>query len=79
MTSQTLHYQITVKEYLEDNWSEWFDNLTITHARDGSTILRGAVRDQAALYGLIAKVRDLGLTLVVVVPYTPEASPEAVS
>lgn len=74
MTSQTLHYQITVREYLEDSWSEWFDSLTITHERDGSTILRGAVRDQAALYGLIAKIRDLGLTLVVVVPYTPEAS-----
>lgn len=74
MTSQTLHYQITVREYLEDSWSEWFDSLTITHELDGSTILRGAVRDQAALYGLIGKIRDLGLTLVVVVPYTPEAS-----
>jgi hypothetical protein len=68
-----LHYQITVKEYLEDTWSEWFDSLTITHAQDGTTTLTGAVRDQAALHGLIAKIRDLGLTLVVVAPYTPDA------
>ncbi len=61
-----LHYQITVKEYLEDSWSTWFDGLTITHAADGTTTLAGAVRDQAALYGLIDKARDLGLTLVAV-------------
>jgi hypothetical protein len=60
-----LHYQITVKEYLEDSWSEWFDGLSISHAADGTT-LAGAVRDQSALYGLIDKVRDLGLTLLAV-------------
>ena len=76
MTVQTLHYKITVKEYLEDSWSEWFDSLTITHAEDGATTLAGAVRDQTALYGLIARVRDLGLTLVDVVPYAPSESPE---
>jgi hypothetical protein len=75
----TLHYQITVKEYLEDNRSEWFDSLTITHTQDGATTLRGAVSDQTALYGLIAKIRDLGLTLVVVAPYTPEASTHTAS
>src|SRR5262245_16405637 len=61
-----LHYQITVKEYLEDSWSTWFDGLTITHAADGTTTLVGPVRDQSALYGLIDKARDLGLTLVAV-------------
>ena len=61
-----LHYQITVKEYLEDSWSTWFDGLAITHAADGATTLAGAVRDQSALYGLIDKARDLGLTLVTV-------------
>jgi hypothetical protein len=61
-----LHYQITVKEYLEDNWSSWFDGLSITHAADGTTTLAGPVRDQSALYGLIDKARDLGLTLVAV-------------
>ena len=61
-----LHYQITLKEYLEDSWSTWFDGLTITHAADGATTLAGPVRDQSALYGLIDKARDLGLTLVAV-------------
>jgi hypothetical protein len=61
-----LRYQITVKEYLEDSWSSWFDGLTITHAADGATTLAGPVRDQSALYGLIDKARDLGLTLVAV-------------
>lgn len=61
-----LHYQITVKEYLEASWSAWFDGLTITHAADGATTLAGPVRDQSALYGLIDKARDLGLTLVAV-------------
>ena len=61
-----LHYQITVKDYLEDSWAAWFDGLTITHAPDGATTLEGPVRDQSALYGLIDKARDLGLTLVAV-------------
>jgi hypothetical protein len=61
-----LDYQITVKEYLEDSWAAWFDGLTITHAPDGATTLAGPVRDQSALYGLIDKARDLGLTLVAV-------------
>jgi hypothetical protein len=61
-----LHYQITVKEYLQDSWSTWFDGLTITHGADGSTTLTGAIRDQTALYGLIDKARDLGLTLIAV-------------
>jgi hypothetical protein len=66
-----LYYHITVKEYLEDNWATWFDGLTISHASDGVTTLAGSVRDQSALYGLIDKARDLGLTLVSVVPCTP--------
>jgi hypothetical protein len=61
-----LHYQITVKEHLDDSWSTWFDGLTITHDADGMSMLAGAVRDQSALYGLIDKARDLGLTLVAV-------------
>ena len=64
--TMNLHYQITVKEYLEDSWSAWFDGLAITHAADGTTTLLGAVRDQSALYGLSDKARDLGLTLIAV-------------
>jgi len=64
--TMNLHYQITVKEYLEDSWAAWFDGLTISHAPDGATTLQGSIRDQSALYGLIDKARDLGLTLVAV-------------
>ena len=60
------HYRSTVKEYLEGSWATWFDGLAITHAADGTTTLSGAVRDQSALYGLIDKARDLGLTLLAV-------------
>lgn len=73
-----LHYQITVKEYLEDSWSPWFDGLTFTHAADGATTLAGPVRDQTALYGLIDKARDLGLTLIAVEATTPTAPPAPV-
>ena len=66
-----LHYQITVKEYLDDSWSTWFDGLTITHGADGTTTLEGSIRDQSALYGLIDKARDLGLTLVAVECFAP--------
>lgn len=61
-----LHTQIKVKGTLDDSWSDWFDGLTITHDAAGDTILEGAVRDQTALYGLIGKVRDLGLSLIAV-------------
>ena len=64
--TMNLHYQITVTEYLEDSWAAWFDGLTISHAPDGATTLAGSIRDQSALYGLIDKARDLGLTLVAV-------------
>ena len=61
-----LHYQITVKESLDDSWSAWFDGMTISQGADGTTTLTGPVRDQSALYGLLDKARDLGLTLVAV-------------
>ena len=69
-----MNYQITVKEYLEESWSAWFDGLTITHSTDGTTILAGPVRDQTALHGLLAKLRDLGLTLVAISPDLPASS-----
>ncbi len=60
------HYRITVEGALDDSWSAWFDGLAIAHDADGNTTLAGAVRDQAALHGLLARVRDLGLTLLAV-------------
>lgn len=60
------HYQIRVGGHLDREWSAWFDGLTLTHDPDGCTTLAGPVTDQAALYGLIGKARDLGLTLILV-------------
>ena len=60
------HYQIRVKTHLDLDWSAWFDQLTITHDADGCTTISGRVADQAALYGLIGKARNLGLTLIAV-------------
>lgn len=69
----TQHYEITVKEQLDDSWSDWFGDLTITPAPGGGTLLAGVVRDQTALHGLLAKIRDLGLTLVTVTSDPPAA------
>ncbi len=59
-----LMYQIRIKGHLGLQWSDWFDCLTITQTEDGDTLLTGPVLDQAALHGLLTKVRDLGLPLV---------------
>jgi hypothetical protein len=64
--TMALYYHITVNEHLDDSWSAWFDGMTITHEPDGTSTLVGVVRDQSALYGLIDKARDLGLTLIAV-------------
>jgi hypothetical protein len=70
-TAMTYHYQITVNESLDDTWSAWFDDLTIAPAPGGGTLLAGEVRDQTALHGLLAKIRDLGLTLVTITSNPP--------
>lgn len=57
-------YRIRIQGRLEHRWSAWFDGMTLTPDVDGTTVLRGRVSDQAALHGLIQKVRDLGLTLL---------------
>jgi hypothetical protein len=57
-------YEIRVREHLDDRWAKRFDDLTLSHDADGATVLVGFVRDQAALHGLLVKVRDLGLTLL---------------
>jgi hypothetical protein len=59
-------YEIRVKGHLGGRWSEWFEGLEITNLENGDALLSGEIADQAALHGVLAKVRDLGLPLVAV-------------
>lgn len=66
--SHPTSYEIRVAGHLPPQWADWFEGLTMTLDEDGDTILTGPVIDQAALYGLLKKMRDLGLSLVSVCP-----------
>jgi hypothetical protein len=66
-TGQPMVYQIRLEEHIDCQWTDWFDGLAITLKDNGDTLLTGQVVDQAALHGLLKKVRDLGLTLVSVI------------
>jgi len=68
-------YQIRIKGHLGSQWTDWFEGLTITLEDDGDTLLTGPVGDQAALHGLLKKVRDLGMPLVSVSPVEHGPSP----
>lgn len=70
------HYQIRVGGRLSATWAEWFDGLSITHTKNDETLITGPVVDQAALQGLLKKVRDLGLPLLSVNPVEPDAPDE---
>jgi hypothetical protein len=61
---QTIVYQIRLKGHLSHKWTEWFEGLTITLEENGNTLLTSTIIDQAALHGLLKKVRDLGLPLL---------------
>jgi hypothetical protein len=65
-------YEIRVRGHLESRWAAWFDGMTLTQEIDGTTNIRGQVADQAALHGLLSKVRDLGLPLVSVTHSEPK-------
>ena len=65
-SSQPAIYEIRLAGHLPPQWSEWFEGLAVTLEPDGTTLLSGPVIDQAALYGLLKKVRDTGLTLIAV-------------
>lgn len=62
--SQFTVYEIKVEGHLGGQWTDWFGGLTITLENSGETLLSGPVLDQAALYGLLKKVRDLGMPLI---------------
>lgn len=68
-----MYYHFTVQGHLDDHWTTWFEGLTITNGTNGEAILGGVVSDQAALHGVLAKIRDLGLALIAVQPAEREA------
>ncbi len=67
--------EIRLKGHLAARWAAWFDRLTLTRDSDGTTIIHGPVTDQAALYGLLQKTRDLGLPLISVTYVDPGHPP----
>ena len=68
-------YEIRLKGHLDSRWAAWFDGLTLSRDSDGTTIIYGPVADQAALYGLLHKTRDLGLPLLSVTYVEPGHPP----
>ena len=68
--SSGAEYEIRVQGHLDSTWSEWFDGLAITSLENGESVLAGRLPDQAALHGVMIKVRDLGLPLLGVVCVT---------
>jgi hypothetical protein len=57
-------YEICLEGHLDERWADWFDGMSLTPQADGTTLLSGPVLDQAALYGLLRKVRDIGIPLI---------------
>ena len=57
-------YEIRIRGYLEDRWAAWFENLAFSYEEDDTTILRGPLEDQAALHGVLNRIRDLNLQLI---------------
>jgi hypothetical protein len=73
----TQFYEIRIEGHLDGQWADWFDGMSITLEEDGTTLLSGAVPDQPALYGLLRKVRDLGLLLIAVNRVTDALNPQS--
>jgi hypothetical protein len=67
-----LQVEIRVKEKIDTDWSEWFQGLEISYHDDTETILSGSVQDQTALYGLLTRLRNLGLALISITTTDPE-------
>jgi hypothetical protein len=64
-------YEIRLKGHLDSRWAAWFDGLTLTNESEGTTAIRGPVVDQAALHGLLQRLRDVGLPLISVTQLDP--------
>jgi hypothetical protein len=70
-SAMTAQVEITIKEQLDPHWSVWFAGLQLTHLPGGKTMIAGLLPDQTALHGLLARIRDLNLTLVAVTCSSP--------
>jgi hypothetical protein len=68
--------ELRIKGYLDAHWADWFEGLSFSNEEDGTTLLYGLVVDQAALYGLLRKVRDLGMPLISVSCIKPDQADE---
>jgi hypothetical protein len=66
------HYRIRIGGHLDPGWAEWFDSLAITLEEDGTTTLAGRLIDQAALHGLLSRLRDVGAPLLIVERLAPD-------
>ena len=71
-------YEVRIMGHLDDYWTKWFDGLIITRIENGETLLSGLVTDQAALHGLLRKIRDLGLVLISVNRLKPDQEDQSV-
>ena len=69
-------YEIRISGHLHERWAAWFDGLSVTHQDDGTTVVSGPLPDQAALHGLLQRVRDLGMPLISVTEVGADQSPE---
>jgi hypothetical protein len=71
-TTETEYYEIRVRGQLDNHWRSWFEGLTLTSLDGGETLIAGTVQDQAALHGILAKIRDLDLHLLSLFRYGSE-------
>jgi hypothetical protein len=73
-TDEAGRYEIRVKGHLASRWAAWFDGMSLTNESDGTTSIRGPVTDQAALHGLLQRLRDTGLPLISVTQLDPSST-----